>query len=57
VIRREEAREVAELSAARDANEAELIEKYKAGGTTIDLCNLVDVLAAKGLTTDIEEAA
>ncbi|GGO65582.1 S-adenosylmethionine--2-demethylmenaquinone methyltransferase [Microbacterium nanhaiense] len=57
VVRREEAREVAELSAARDANEAELIEKYKAGGTTIDLCNLVDVLKAKGLTTDIEEAA
>lgn len=57
VVRREEAREVAELSAARDADEAELIEKYKAGGTTIDLCNLVDVLKAKGLTTDIEEAA
>lgn len=56
VVRREEAREAAELSAARDATEADLIQKYWAGGTTIDLCNLTEVLRAKGLTTDIEEA-
>ncbi|MTE23337.1 4-carboxy-4-hydroxy-2-oxoadipate aldolase/oxaloacetate decarboxylase [Microbacterium sp. ZXX196] len=57
VVRREEAAEVADLSAARDAHEAELIQKYWAGGTTIDLCSLTDVLKAKGLTTDIEESA
>lgn len=55
VVRREEVREAIELSAARDANEAALIEQYWAGGTTIDLCNLTEVLKAKGLTTDIEE--
>lgn len=56
VVRREEVREAAELSAARDAHEASLIEKYWAGGTTIELCNLAEVLKAKGLTTDIEVA-
>lgn len=57
VVRRAEAREAAELSAARDAHEAELIRKYWDGGTTIELCDLTEVLRAKGLTTDIEEAA
>lgn len=46
--------EVAELSQAREDHEAALIEKYKAGGTTIDLCNLHDVLKVKGLTTDLD---
>lgn len=55
VVRREEVREAAELSAARDAHEATLIEQYWAGRTTIDLCNLTEVLKAKGLTTDIED--
>jgi 4-hydroxy-4-methyl-2-oxoglutarate aldolase len=54
VVRREEAREVAELSAARDANEAELIKRYWEGGTTIELCNLTEVLKSKGLTTDLD---
>lgn len=57
VVRREEVREVTQLSAARDANEAELIKKYWAGGTTIELCNLTDVLRAKGLTTDLDVMA
>ncbi len=56
VVRREEVREAAELSAQRDATEAGLIEKYWAGGTTIELCNLTEVLKAKGLTTDLDEA-
>lgn len=55
VVRREEVAEVADLSAQRDATEAELIQKYWAGGTTIELCNLTDVLRAKGLTTDLAE--
>lgn len=55
IVRREEAAEIAELSAARDANEADLIKRYWAGGTTIELCNLTEVLKAKGLTSDIEE--
>ena len=53
IVRREDAAKVAELSAARDAHEDELVEKYKAGGTIIDLCNLEAVLKAKGLTTDL----
>ncbi len=55
VVRREEVREAAELSARRDATEAGLIEKYWAGGTTIELCNLTEVLKAKGLTTDLDD--
>jgi len=54
VVRREEVRQVAEWSAARDATEAELIKKYWEGGTTIELCNLTDVLRIKGLTTDVD---
>jgi 4-hydroxy-4-methyl-2-oxoglutarate aldolase len=54
VVRREEVAKVTELSAARDATEAELIKQYWAGGTTIDLCNLNDVLRVKGLTTDLD---
>lgn len=55
VVRREEVEEAIALSAARDANEARLIELYKQGGTTIDLCNLHDVLRAKGITTDLDD--
>lgn len=57
VVRREEVAEAAELSAARDAHEAQLITQYWAGGTTIELCNLTEVLKAKGLTSDIEDAS
>ena len=38
--------------AAREADEAETREKYRAGGTTIELCNLVEKLAAKGLLVE-----
>ncbi|MGB4777240.1 4-carboxy-4-hydroxy-2-oxoadipate aldolase/oxaloacetate decarboxylase [Microbacterium sp.] len=54
LVRREEVAEVAELSARRDEHEAELIRKYWAGGTTIELCNLTEVLRSKGLTSDID---
>lgn len=55
VVRREEVDEVAALSEARDAKEAELIELYRAGRSTIDLCNLHDVLRVKGITTDLDD--
>lgn len=55
IVRREEVEQVAALSQAREEHEAELIELYKAGRTTIDLCNLHDVLRAKGLTTDLDD--
>ena len=55
VVRRDEVEEAIALSAARDANEARLIELYKQGGTTIDLCNLHDVLRTKGITTDLDD--
>lgn len=55
VVRRAEVEEAIELSAKRDATEASLIDLYKAGGTTIDLCNLHDVLRAKGITTDLDD--
>jgi len=55
VVRRDEVDEVAALSQARDDAEAGLIELYKAGRTTIDLCNLHDVLRAKGITTDLDD--
>ncbi len=53
MVRKEDAAEVAVKSAERDQVELELIELYKAGRTVIDLCNLEDVLKAKGLTTDL----
>lgn len=43
---------VIDACAAREASEAELRDLYRAGGTTIDLCNLVDKLAAKGLLVE-----
>jgi 4-hydroxy-4-methyl-2-oxoglutarate aldolase len=52
VIRREEAEEVVRLSQERDDTERELIQKYKDGGTTIELCNLTDVLKSKGLLVE-----
>ncbi|MFK4761216.1 4-carboxy-4-hydroxy-2-oxoadipate aldolase/oxaloacetate decarboxylase [Microbacterium sp. ZW T5_45] len=55
IVRRDEIDQVAALSEAREDHESELIELYKAGRTTIDLCNLHDVLRAKGLTTDIDD--
>lgn len=55
VVRRDEVGEVVELSAARDENEARLIDLYKAGRTTIDLCGLHSVLRSKGITTDLDD--
>lgn len=43
---------VIEACAEREASEAELRELYRAGGTTIELCNLVEKLAAKGLLVE-----
>lgn len=55
ITRRDEIDTVAELSRQREEHEDRLIELYKQGRTTIDLCNLHDVLFAKGLTTDIDD--
>jgi 4-hydroxy-4-methyl-2-oxoglutarate aldolase len=52
VVRRDEIEEVIRLSQERDDAERELISLYKAGGTTIDLCNQTDVLKAKGLLVE-----
>ena len=55
VVRREEIGTVTRLSQEREDSENVLIDQYKAGRTTIDLCNLHDVLRAKGITTDIDD--
>ena len=55
VVRRDEIDTVAELSRQREEHEEQLIELYRAGRTTIDLCNLHDVLRRKGITTDIDD--
>ncbi len=52
VIRREEIEDVIRLSQQRDDEERELMGKYLAGGTTIELCNLTEVLKAKGLLVE-----
>lgn len=43
---------VIDACAKREAVEAEQREAYRAGGTTIELCNLVEKLAAKGLLVE-----
>lgn len=55
IVARDEAEEVARLSQARDESEVALVEQYRAGRTTIDLCGLYDVLRRKGLTTDLDD--
>lgn len=52
VVRREEALEVAKLSEAREAAEAEYIAAYKAGKSVIEVSNLEAVLKAKGLVVE-----
>lgn len=52
VVRREEALEVARLSKAREAAEAEYIAAYKAGKSVIEVSNLEAVLKAKGLVVE-----
>ncbi|BCW17727.1 methyltransferase [Arthrobacter sp. NtRootA9] len=55
VVRKDEIEEVIKLSQARVDAEDELIRLYKAGGTTIELCKLTDVLKAKGLLVEDAE--
>lgn len=53
MVRREDAADVVRKSAARDEAELGYIAAYKSGRTIIDVCNLEEVLKAKGLTTDL----
>ncbi|MBB4575825.1 4-carboxy-4-hydroxy-2-oxoadipate aldolase/oxaloacetate decarboxylase [Rhizobium lentis] len=53
VVRRQEAREAARLSQAREDAEAAYIAAYKAGKSVIEVSNLAPVLKAKGLVVDI----
>ncbi|WP_045732123.1 4-carboxy-4-hydroxy-2-oxoadipate aldolase/oxaloacetate decarboxylase [Pseudarthrobacter chlorophenolicus] len=55
VVRKDEIEDVIKLSQARVDAEDELIRLYKAGGTTIELCKLTDVLKAKGLLVEDAE--
>lgn len=55
VVRREEVANVIGLATARDDNEAHLIDLYKQGHSTIELCALYDVLQSKGFTTDLDD--
>jgi 4-hydroxy-4-methyl-2-oxoglutarate aldolase len=53
VVRRDEAREAARLSQAREDAEAGYIEAYKQGKSVIEVSKLEAVLKAKGLVVDI----
>lgn len=53
VVRREDAADTAQKSAAREAAEAGYIAAYQSGRSVIDVSNLDAVLRAKGLTTDL----
>ena len=52
VVRKDEVEEVIRLSQERDDAERDLIRRYHEGGTTIDLCNLTEVLKSKGLLVE-----
>jgi 4-hydroxy-4-methyl-2-oxoglutarate aldolase len=52
LVKAGDAQWVIDACAEREASEAELRELYRAGGTTIELCNLVEKLAAKGLLVE-----
>lgn len=52
VVRRQEAKEVARLSQARENAEADYIAAYKAGRFVIEVSKLEPVLKAKGLVVD-----
>jgi 4-hydroxy-4-methyl-2-oxoglutarate aldolase len=52
VVRKDEVEEVIRLSKERDDAERDLIRRYHEGGTTIELCNLTEVLKAKGLLVE-----
>jgi len=53
VVRREDAREAARLSQAREDAEAGFIAAYKDGKSVVEVSNLDAVLKAKGLLVDI----
>jgi 4-hydroxy-4-methyl-2-oxoglutarate aldolase len=52
LVKQQDAEWVIEACAKREADEVDLRQRYRAGGTTIELCNLVDKLAAKGLLVE-----
>jgi 4-hydroxy-4-methyl-2-oxoglutarate aldolase len=52
VVRKDEVEDVIRLSQERDDTERDLIQRYHDGGTTLELCNLTDVLKAKGLLVE-----
>jgi 4-hydroxy-4-methyl-2-oxoglutarate aldolase len=52
VVRQDEAEEVIELSQQRVLAEVKLIQRYRDGGSTLELCNLVEVLKQKGLLVE-----
>jgi 4-hydroxy-4-methyl-2-oxoglutarate aldolase len=52
VVRKDEVEDVIRLSQERDDAERDLIRRYHEGGTTIELCNLTEVLKAKGLLVE-----
>ena len=52
IVRRDEVASAIAASRARDAAEAGYIERYKKGETPIQVSNLTEILAAKGLTVD-----
>lgn len=52
VVRRQEAKEVAALSQAREDAEANYIAAYKAGKSVIEVSNLEPVLKAKGFVVE-----
>ena len=52
VVRREEAERVAPLAKVREEAENDLIARYKAGETVMELCKLGPIIMAKGLTVE-----
>ena len=54
IVRRADAAEAVDACRARDEAEAGYIERYRAGETPLSVSNLGPVLAAKGLTTDLD---
>ena len=52
VVRQDDAEEVIARSRQRVADESDLVRLYHEGRTTIELCNLVDVLKTKGLVVE-----